>query len=376
MATIFLSYAAADRARVQPLVTALEAQGFDVWWDRDISLGESYHRVIEQALKSAACAIVVWSKNSVGSEWVANEASEARKRSILVPAFLDEVEPPLEFRHLQSARLVGWQGDVGDPNLQQLIAAVRRVVQRAGSPPAIASVQPPAVAPTLRSASQPAKSWWETPAGWAVGASALLVAISLFILVLRGNGSTDRVVEPAEPTDPAASSNADQASGAPASAPGPTGAPRPAGVPDGTINLIDVRDGALIVAANEGGWKDYIFGRSEPYCSVISTNGFVTFAFRDERQARFDRLGIFVEATSTYNAKTVELYASGESERGPFQKIGTFVVPNFRNERQPFHEFTFAPVTARYVKLVVLNWQEGSGPNGNVCTMQLMGTLQ
>jgi hypothetical protein len=366
MATIFLSYAAADRARVQPLVTVLEAQGFDVWWDRDISLGESYHRVIEQALKRSACAIVVWSQASVTSEWVTNEASEARKRGILVPVFLDEVEPPLEFRHLQSARLVSWQGATGDANLQQLIAAVRRVVQRDVNAPTVASGQAPA-------AVRPARSWWETPAGWAVGASALLVAISLFMLVFRGSGATDRVIEPAEP---AAGSNANPTAGVPTSAPGASGAPRTAGVPDGTINLIDVRAGALIVAANESGWKDYIFGRANPYCSVVSTNGFVTFAFRDERQARFDRLGIFVEATSGYNVKTVELYASSESDQGPFQKIGTFVVPNFRNERQPFHEFTFAPVTARYVKLVALNWQEGAGPNGNVCTMQLMGMLQ
>jgi hypothetical protein len=52
-------------------------------------------------------------------------------------------------------------------------------------------------------------------------------------------------------------------------------------------------------------------------------------------------------------------------------------VPNFRNERQPFHEFAFETVTARYVKLVALDWLErAGGPNGNVCTMQLLGILQ
>ena len=117
----------------------------------------------------------------------------------------------------------------------------------------------------------------------------------------------------------------------------PAGA-RPSSAPAGTIDLLDVSDGAQIVAANEAGWKDYIFARDEPTCSDISTNGFVTFAFRDERPARFDRIGVFVESTSGYNVKTVELYASDESDRGPFEKIGTFTVPNFRNERQPFHD--------------------------------------
>ena len=134
MSTVFLSYAAADRARVEPLVKALEAHGFDVWWDRDISLGESYHRVIQQALERAVCAVVVWSHHSIGSEWVTNEASEARKRGILVPALLDDVEPPLEFRHLQSATLFAWQGAMDDSSLQQLISAVRRVAERGGAP--------------------------------------------------------------------------------------------------------------------------------------------------------------------------------------------------------------------------------------------------
>ena len=133
MSTVFLSYAAVDRARVEPLVKALEAHGFDVWWDRDISLGESYHRVIQQALETAACAVVVWSHHSIGSEWVTNEASEARKRGILVPALLDDVEPPLEFRHLQSATLFAWQGAMDDSSLQQLISAVRRVAERGGT---------------------------------------------------------------------------------------------------------------------------------------------------------------------------------------------------------------------------------------------------
>ena len=367
MPTIFLSYAAADRARVQPLVTALEAQGFDVWWDRDISLGESYHRVIEQALKRAACAVVVWSHASIASEWVANEASEARKRGILVPAFLDQVEPPLEFRHLQSASLLAWRGDADDPSLQQLIMAVRRVVQRETPPPGAPSSQTPG-------AFRPARSWWETPAGWAVGGAALLVAISLFLFALTGMRSND--TGPISGGVPSASTSIAEPEPPPSPGEGAVTAPAPAVPQSGLVDLLDLRDGSELVATNEAGWKNYLYGKSEPACSIISTKGFAIFGFRDERPARFDRLGVFIEATNPYNVKTVELQASAESERGPFQTVGTFSIPNFRNERQPFHEFTFAPVTARYVKIVIVDWQEHSGPNGNVCTMRLMGTVQ
>ena len=79
----------------------------------------------------------------------------------------------------------------------------------------------------------------------------------------------------------------------------------------------------------------------------------------------------------SYNLKTVELYVSDDSERGPFRKIGTFTVPNFRNERQPFHQFTFEPVTARYAKFVVVDSYDSSMPNDvTVCTMELLGVLQ
>jgi len=368
VSTIFLSYAAADRTRVEPLVKALEAHGFDVWWDRDISLGESYHRVIEQALARAVCAVVVWSHHSIGSEWVANEASEARKRGILVPALLDEVEPPLEFRHLQSATLFAWQGGMDDSSMQQLISAVRRVAERGG-----ATVPSPVV---RQRDARMAKSWWETPAGWAVGAAALLLAAALLVLVLRGTGVIGGATS--APDVVATESSPASAPAGGAVSPAAPSAARPVTAPAGTIDLLDVSEGAQIVAANEAGWRNYLYARDEPYCSVISTNGFVTFAFRDERRARFDRIGVFVEATSGDNVKTVELYASDESDRGPFQKLGTFTVPNFRNERQPFHEFTFEPVTARYVKLVAVDWQQGAGgrPNGIVCTMRLLGTLQ
>ena len=36
---IFLSYTHADRERVRPLVTLLEAEGWTVWWDRGIVPG-------------------------------------------------------------------------------------------------------------------------------------------------------------------------------------------------------------------------------------------------------------------------------------------------------------------------------------------------
>jgi len=91
----------------------------------------------------------------------------------------DEVEPPLEFRHLQSARLFAWRGATDDPDVQ-LVSAVRRVVERSAAP------MPSPVG--RRAEVGTAKSWWETPAGWAAGTAALLLAAALLVMVLRMAG--------------------------------------------------------------------------------------------------------------------------------------------------------------------------------------------
>lgn len=116
----------------------LESQGVEVWWDRDIPRGKSFNRVIEETLQQAKCAIAIWSRTSVTSEWVFNEASAARRREILVPVLIDDIEPPLEFRHLQAARLVDWKGDPADAEWTGLLDAVRRLVQQTGDAPALA----------------------------------------------------------------------------------------------------------------------------------------------------------------------------------------------------------------------------------------------
>lgn len=62
MADIFISYARADAAHVEPLAQALTEQGWSVWWDRSIIPGSTFDDVIEAELNAARCVIVVWSQ--------------------------------------------------------------------------------------------------------------------------------------------------------------------------------------------------------------------------------------------------------------------------------------------------------------------------
>jgi serine/threonine-protein kinase len=125
---VFVSYKAEDRARLRPLVSALEAEGFTVWWDTHIGGGAHWREDIQEHLDAAKCVIVVWSKRSVGIEgdFVRDEANRARKRGAYLPVRLDPVEPPLGFGEVQAISLRGWKGDRSDPRFLTITEAIRR----------------------------------------------------------------------------------------------------------------------------------------------------------------------------------------------------------------------------------------------------------
>jgi TIR domain-containing protein len=89
MADIFISYAREDRTRVRSLAIALSAHGWSVWWDPEIQAGKRFSQVIADALARARCVVVVWSHQSIASDWVREEADEGRRRGILIPVLID-----------------------------------------------------------------------------------------------------------------------------------------------------------------------------------------------------------------------------------------------------------------------------------------------
>ena len=130
MSDVFVSYKAEDRARVRPLVAALEADGLTVWWDAQIQGGAAWRQSIQHELERAGCIVVVWSKRSVGpeGEFVHDEASLARKRGVYLPVRIDAVEPPLGFGQTQALALTGWKGERSDPRYQALLGAARGMI--------------------------------------------------------------------------------------------------------------------------------------------------------------------------------------------------------------------------------------------------------
>src|SRR5690348_4370972 len=144
MADVFVSYKAEDRRRVKPLVEALQADGFSVWWDEQIGGGAAWRHAIESELNAAKCVIVAWSKRSVGEEgtFVQDEATRAQQRHVYVPVTIDKCHLPLGFGETQALPLTGWHGNRSDPHYLAVLDAVRRNVGTKRRPAPSASLRP------------------------------------------------------------------------------------------------------------------------------------------------------------------------------------------------------------------------------------------
>lgn len=121
---IFVSYARDDTAKAKILAEALQKRGWSVWWDRNIPPGKSFDQVIEEALAAAKCVVVLWSRTSASSDWVKTEAAEGAKRRILVPALIENVAIPLEFRRIQTANLSDWRADSEHADFDEFLKAI------------------------------------------------------------------------------------------------------------------------------------------------------------------------------------------------------------------------------------------------------------
>lgn len=168
MSDIFISYSSKDRPWVERFAKTLEAHGWSVWWDREIPTGGSFNQVIRQQLSASKCAIVVWSEQSVESEWVQAEAAESKKQEKYLPIKIDECQISLGFTQRTYQSLVEWEAGVEHAGFSQLLKDIERLVKR----PAKQIVVGP-------------KPWWKrVPPIWLVSAPVILAVVVVIGLML------------------------------------------------------------------------------------------------------------------------------------------------------------------------------------------------
>jgi hypothetical protein len=127
MADIFLSYARQDELRARAVAVALESCGWSVFWDRLIPDGQDFSTHLQQQLDDARCIVVLWSKASVASRFVRDEAAEGLNGR-LVPAFIEAARQPLGFRQFQAAELGNWQGARPHVEFDRFVDSIAAIV--------------------------------------------------------------------------------------------------------------------------------------------------------------------------------------------------------------------------------------------------------
>ncbi|MBL8564313.1 MAG: toll/interleukin-1 receptor domain-containing protein [Hyphomicrobiaceae bacterium] len=114
----------------EAVANGLKARGYRVWWDAELVGSDDYYEVILQALQDAKAAIVIWTKTSVKSRFVRDEASFALNLEKLVAT----KEPLLNPRDIP----FGFQGQHTDDvtSLDHILRAIGKL----GVKPVAASV--------------------------------------------------------------------------------------------------------------------------------------------------------------------------------------------------------------------------------------------
>lgn len=146
--TVFFSYSRTDKKAALPIIALLEDAGFGTWWDGNLEAGVDYVESTEQALESASAVVVLWSAQSVGSNWVRDEAMSGRARNCLVPISLDGSMAPLGFRQFQALDFSDWTGSIAEPVAKELVRAVGAL--HGGSAPVLPERVSTVTSPTRR----------------------------------------------------------------------------------------------------------------------------------------------------------------------------------------------------------------------------------
>lgn len=375
MSDIFISYARADKERAELLAEAFSRQGWSVWWDREIPPGKSFDETIENALISARCVIVLWSKDSVSSRWVKTEAAEGAARGILVPALIDNVQIPLEFKRIEAADLSEWHGDSAHFEFDQLLKTVAGILGGNG------------ITQNLTNTKLRSRRWWKTMPGLLAATGCVITAVIVLIVALYQVGffdgkskhptrtqnhtesrpfKTEAVPVPSKPATPDREDQAPSVAKLTPSTPSSTSA----------INLLSSENGGHIIVATNDRWRYAIDGDENNWQYIDSGvfGGWAVYGFKDERPAIFNTFKVLILGTESWNLKAFELLAGNDSATGTFESIGKFETQNVRFFKDPYQEFRFPAVKAKYLKIKVVS-SHGFSSVG-VYEFQLLGVLE
>jgi hypothetical protein len=162
---VVISYKREDRELAAALAEELRNRGHVVWWDFDLRGGDDYRKRIKRAIDDSDRVIVLWSQNSITSEFVIDEAAEAKQQGKLLPVSVDGSEPPLGFRGRHTVQVRDIRADI-----DRIVSSLSHVESAGG-----------ATAPRFQKLARPFTRRRIAVAGLVVALPMLVAAIGLWV---------------------------------------------------------------------------------------------------------------------------------------------------------------------------------------------------
>jgi len=121
MDKVFLSYSRKDIDFARKLAGDLEKAGYDVWWDiTDLRGGDDWVRTIPAAIADSKYMVVVLTPNSIESEWVRKEYTQALSlRKKIIPIMLVPCSVPFA---LNTINFVNFAAGEYEENFKNLLS--------------------------------------------------------------------------------------------------------------------------------------------------------------------------------------------------------------------------------------------------------------
>jgi hypothetical protein len=132
MATVFLSYSSRDRALAESIAAALLAHGHEIRFDAGLEVGDEWRRDLLETLHGSDALLVLLTKDSLESQFVAAEIGAARalgleKGMFILPVIVGDLSIPAFVQDIFSARLsLGETGAVSQAEIDRVAKAIHR----------------------------------------------------------------------------------------------------------------------------------------------------------------------------------------------------------------------------------------------------------
>jgi hypothetical protein len=131
---LFISYSHEDKPVAKQVAEALVQRGYEVFWDAKIPPGMTFDTYIFENLQGSNAVVVLWSKHSIDSDYVKEEAEYAKNRRRLVPLNVDGTDLPFGFTRIQATDISDWHGAMTDERWEAVVDSIEAILNRDSDP--------------------------------------------------------------------------------------------------------------------------------------------------------------------------------------------------------------------------------------------------